>query len=462
MCTCGGKAQCIMLNSKKTFTSALVICSLSLLFAGCAGENAQERRKERAQAQTVQESARANAESARANAASAAVIFRVTPNVVVLGASTQVEVDGIIPSGYTVAVVFGSDNLPLLNASVTDVSTINSVAKRVTGDVPAAPAGTTAGPVDLVVLDLQGNVVARLPASDSNALQLVLNALPAPVPDFLSPNSGSTAGGDSVTLTGSGFQTGATVSIGGKNASNVQIVSDIRLTFDTPTNVSGSQDVVVSNPDGQVGTLAGGFTYNGAPAAPPTLTAVMPNAGPLAGGTNVTLTGSGYIGGSTSVTFNGVAATNVSVASATSLTCDTPASGSSGLATVVVNNGTSSVTRTDLFTYQSLTHDILLENASVATVGSTTQLLWNFERISGSASDVRAEIVFLPSGTTTKSSTLTFNAVTNETSQVVVTAPVGTTSYELTIRVNGETVTLSPNPHSVPANVGAVTNQNFQ
>ena len=77
---------------------------------------------------------------------------------------------------------------------------------------------------------------------------------------------------------------------------------------------------MVTNPDGQSGSLANGFTF----VAPPAVTTVSPSSGPSAGGTAVTLTGTDFTTGAT-VTFGGVAATNVIVASATSITLTTPA-----------------------------------------------------------------------------------------------------------------------------------------
>ena len=65
---------------------------------------------------------------------------------------------------------------------------------------------------------------------------------------------------------------------------------------------------MVTNPDGQSGSLANGFTF----VAPPAVTTVSPTSGPSAGGTAVTLTGTDFTTGAT-VTFGGVAATNVIV-----------------------------------------------------------------------------------------------------------------------------------------------------
>jgi hypothetical protein len=68
----------------------------------------------------------------------------------------------------------------------------------------------------------------------------------------------------------------------------------------------------------------------------PTITSVDPASGPQSGGTSVTITGTNYVVGSTTVTFGGVAATAVVVNSSTSITAVTPAGAAPGAVDVVV------------------------------------------------------------------------------------------------------------------------------
>src|SRR3990172_5943843 len=70
--------------------------------------------------------------------------------------------------------------------------------------------------------------------------------------------------------------------------------------------------------------------------APPVVTAVVPAAGPVTGGTAVTLSGSAFVSGAT-VTIGGAAATSIVFASGTQLTAVAPA-GAIGSATVLVTN----------------------------------------------------------------------------------------------------------------------------
>jgi hypothetical protein len=82
----------------------------------------------------------------------------------------------------------------------------------------------------------------------------------APTLTAVSPTSGSTTGGTAVTLTGTNFVSGATVTFGGTAASSVVVVSGSQITAVTPAHKQGGVSVVVTNPGGQSGTLASGFT----------------------------------------------------------------------------------------------------------------------------------------------------------------------------------------------------------
>ena len=81
-------------------------------------------------------------------------------------------------------------------------------------------------------------------------------AAAAPTISAISPNSGSTAGGTAITITGSGFAAGATVSIGGASATNVVVSSSGVITASTPAHAAGTVPVTVANADGQSATLS--------------------------------------------------------------------------------------------------------------------------------------------------------------------------------------------------------------
>jgi len=168
---------------------------------------------------------------------------------------------------------------------------------------------------------------------ESKAACLTLLAA-APTVTGVSPSSGSTGGGTSVTISGTGFQYYATVTIGGVNATNVTTVNSTTITATTGAHAAGTVNVVVQNPDSQSGSLTNGYTY-GTPTGP-VVTSVYPNFGPAAGGTGITITGLRFVSGAT-VTCGGTAATDVTFVNSTTLTVTTPAH-ATGSVNVVVQN----------------------------------------------------------------------------------------------------------------------------
>src|SRR5580704_7990715 len=114
----------------------------------------------------------------------------------------------------------------------------------------------------------------------------------------VAPSSGPTAGGTSVTITGSGF-TGATgVSFGTTAATSFTVVSDAQVTATAPAG-TGTVDVTVTTPEGTSATGAPDqFTYL-APSTP-TITGVSPiiaqNSSTVGetSGPAVVITGSGF------------------------------------------------------------------------------------------------------------------------------------------------------------------------
>ena len=81
----------------------------------------------------------------------------------------------------------------------------------------------------------------------------------------ITPPSGTTLGGTPITITGSNFSAGATVTIGGVAATDVTVSGSAMLTAMTAQRAAGVADVVVTS-GGRTGSLPGAFTYV-APAA---------------------------------------------------------------------------------------------------------------------------------------------------------------------------------------------------
>ena len=104
---------------------------------------------------------------------------------------------------------------------------------------------------DLVTGDTNGSIDVFVYAS----------AAPAPTLTDAVPGQGPAPGGTDVTLTGTGFVPGATVTFGGTPATAAAVVDATTITATTPAHAAGAVDVVVTNPDTSHATLTGGFTF---------------------------------------------------------------------------------------------------------------------------------------------------------------------------------------------------------
>jgi len=155
-----------------------------------------------------------------------------------------------------------------------------------------------------------------------------------PVPSItsLSVNVGPAPGGTAVTISGTNFVDGATVTFGGISATSVVVVSPTQITCATPAHAAGVAVVTVLNPGGHSCNSPIGFTYEAAP----TITSISPVKGASAGDTYVTITGSDFKSGA-SVTFGGTAATSIVVVNTTTITCDTPAHAVGDVSVTVAN-----------------------------------------------------------------------------------------------------------------------------
>ena len=87
-------------------------------------------------------------------------------------------------------------------------------------------------------------------AMSNNALIATPVTVSGPSVTGILPKAGSANGFKSVTISGSNFESGATVTIGGTAATNVVIVNSTTITATTPTHASGASTVTVNNPAG--------------------------------------------------------------------------------------------------------------------------------------------------------------------------------------------------------------------
>ena len=177
---------------------------------------------------------------------------------------------------------------------------------------------------------------------------LPASAAPPPTVSSVLPDAGSTSGGTSVTITGTGFSTtsgATTVDFATAPATGVSCASTTSCSATSPAG-SGTVDVTVIV-GGQTSATSGAdlFSYG-----TPTVSAVSPDAGSISGGTAVTITGTDFASGTT-VKFATTAATGVVVNSSTSISATSPASTGTVDVTVTTSNGTSVTSGSDLFLY---------------------------------------------------------------------------------------------------------------
>jgi hypothetical protein len=251
----------------------------------------------------------------------APTVTGVSPNVGPLGGGTVVTITG---TGFSFATQVDFGSTPATNLTiVSDTSlTVDS------------PAGT--GIVDVTVT----NPAGKSATSSSDRFQYVA----APTVTGLSPAFGPAAGATFVTITGTGFTGATVVDFGANPGTNLTVISDTSITVDSPPG-TGIVDVTVTAPGGTSATTSHDqFTYA------PTVTGVSPAAGPQAGGTLVTVTGTGFTG-ATAVDFGMTAGTNLTVISPTELTVDSPAGTGVVDVTVIAPSGNSATSAADKFTY---------------------------------------------------------------------------------------------------------------
>jgi lysophospholipase L1-like esterase len=144
------------------------------------------------------------------------------------------------------------------------------------------------------------------------------------------PNSGPTTGGQTgVVINGTNLSGATSVTFGG-TAATITNNTSTTITVTTPAHAAGAVNVV-ANVSAGTATSTGGYTY----LAGPSITNVNPTSGLV--GTSVTITGTnfGATQGTSTVTFNGTAATPTNW-SATSITAPVPGGATTGPVVVKV------------------------------------------------------------------------------------------------------------------------------
>ncbi|MGA8726755.1 MAG: IPT/TIG domain-containing protein [Acidimicrobiales bacterium] len=312
------------------------------------------------------------------------------------------------PSGPTA----GGNSVTITGANLETASSVTfgsgtaSISADMSGSITVTvPAGTSAGPVTVTVTTPSGSASGSYTYVDPLTVANV------------SPSVGPTAGGNSVTITGTNLDNASSVTFGANPAA---ITSDTSgsITVTVPTAASaGTVTVTVTTPGG---SATGSYTYQD----PPTVTTVNPPAGPIGGGNSVTITGTN-LDNASSVTFGANAAAITSDTSGSS-TVTVPAGASTGPVTVTVTTPGGSATGS--YTYVNGPIVTSIFPTSGPTIGGTSVTITGSGFTGATAVDFGSNAATGVMVTSDTSITATSPAGAAGTVGVTVTTPVGTST----------------------------------
>lgn len=164
---------------------------------------------------------------------------------------------GSIAGGTTVTIT-GSDFRS--NVSVyfegNKATVVSSSSTEIVVKTPAGDPSLLNVPIDVTVYNVDDGASTTM----QGAFTYVKTGA-NPVITSITPNTGSTRGGDTVTIAGDNFKTGLLVYFGDALAQSVIVNNYTTITVVTPQHTAGKVDVRILNPDYADAVLSGGFTY---------------------------------------------------------------------------------------------------------------------------------------------------------------------------------------------------------
>ncbi|MDX6618330.1 MAG: hypothetical protein QOK36_716, partial [Gaiellales bacterium] len=216
-------------------------------------------------------------------------------------------------SGGTTVTISGTD---LSTATAVRFGAVEAAGFTVVSDgeiTVVSPAGS--GTVDIAVVTAGGT-------SSTGAADRFTYA-PPPAVTGVTPATGPAAGGTTVAISGANLAGATAVSFGPAKAAQFTVNSPSSIRAVSPPGTSGAADVTVTTAGGTSALSPKDQFRFGAP----TVTGVTPSSGPAAGGTTVTVSGTGFAPGTgeTTFAFGAPQATSVSCSSTTSCSVVTPA-----------------------------------------------------------------------------------------------------------------------------------------
>jgi hypothetical protein len=156
------------------------------------------------------------------------------------------------PAGGTAVTIGGTNFVNGATVAIGGVAATNVVVGSASS-ITATTGAHSAGTVNVVVTngDQQSGTLTNGYAYSS----------PSPTVVAITPSSGTSAGGTSLSISGTNFANGATVSIGGAAATSVVVTNSSTITAMSGAHAAGIVNVVVTNSDLQSGTLTSGYRY---------------------------------------------------------------------------------------------------------------------------------------------------------------------------------------------------------
>lgn len=181
----------------------------------------------------------------------------------------------------------------------------------------------------------------------SSAVLYITDGTGIPVITSISPWSGPTTGGTTLTISGYNFSGATSITVDGISCTSPSVSATVITCF-TPAGAAGTVEVVVTTPLGSNTTVGtqNDFTYT--TSTGPTVTSVSPASGPV--GTSIIIYGTNFTG-ATSVTVGGVSAA-FTITSSTQISATVPSGVATGVVDVRVTtaSGTSPNTSADNYT----------------------------------------------------------------------------------------------------------------
>ncbi|MFJ9469880.1 IPT/TIG domain-containing protein [Streptomyces caniferus] len=262
-------------------------------------------------------------------------------------------------SGFTGATAVTLNSTPVAGFIVVDDNTI-------TATTPPHAAGT-----------VQASVTVPLGTGTGGSFTFVP---PAPTITSISPAAGTTSGGTLVTITGTNFTGATAVSIAGTPVTSFQVIDDTHTSAITAPHAPGTGPVSVTTPGG---TATGPVNYTYFTPAP-TISGFTPASGSTAGGTQVTITGTGFTG-ATAVSIAGAPAASFQVLNDTTIVAITaPHVPGSGPVSVTTPGGTA-VSATN-YTYVTPAPTVTGIFPTSGPAGASTQVVLSGTGLTGATS----------------------------------------------------------------------------